>query len=85
VQRGFLTRPLDACDLFGRVTRNSPGNKRVSRLFPSTTDGVKRRPLLGSNPVSAESKTLSGFAAEGLSAMHWNIATRIDRLIARGV
>jgi hypothetical protein len=40
---------------------------------------------LGSNPVSAESKTLSGFATEGLSAMYWNIATRIDRLIARGV
>ena len=25
----------------------SPGNKRVSLLFPATTDGAKRRPLLG--------------------------------------
>jgi hypothetical protein len=27
---------------------NSPGNKRVSRLFPVITDGAKRRCLLGS-------------------------------------
>jgi hypothetical protein len=33
----------------GRMTGNSPGNKRVSRLFPVTTDGAKRRPVLGSN------------------------------------
>jgi len=26
-----------------------PGNKRVSRLFPVTTDGRKRRYLLGNN------------------------------------
>jgi hypothetical protein len=25
----------------------SPGNKRVSRLFPNITDGAKRRHLLG--------------------------------------
>lgn len=32
-----------------RLTGNSPGNKRVNRLFPVITDGAKRRPLLGSN------------------------------------
>jgi hypothetical protein len=31
----------------------SPGNKRVSRLFPVITDGAKRRPLLGNNPETA--------------------------------
>jgi hypothetical protein len=31
-----------------RVVGHSPGNKRVSRLFPVTTDDAKRRPLLGS-------------------------------------
>jgi hypothetical protein len=32
-----------------RIIANSPGNKRVSRLFPVTTDGAKRRPVLGTN------------------------------------
>ena len=36
----------------GRITRNSPGNKRRSRLFPVTTDGAKRRSMLGNNPVA---------------------------------
>jgi hypothetical protein len=30
-----------------RVTAYSPGNYRVSRLFPVITDGAKRRYLLG--------------------------------------
>jgi hypothetical protein len=38
----------------GRMTGNSPGNKRVSRLFPVTTDGAKRRPVLGSNANVAD-------------------------------
>ena len=33
-----------------RVVGYSPENKRVSRLFPSITDGIKRRHLLGSYP-----------------------------------
>jgi DNA-binding transcriptional ArsR family regulator len=33
-----------------RSRPNSPGNKRVSRLFPGTIDGAKRRYLLGSYP-----------------------------------
>jgi hypothetical protein len=38
----------------------SPGNKRVSRLFPVTTDGAKRRPLFGGNPeTNGCAKTLS--------------------------
>jgi hypothetical protein len=32
------------------MTGYSPGNKRVSRLFPVTNDGAKRRPVLGNNP-----------------------------------
>src|SRR5260370_10304447 len=31
----------------------SPGNIRVSRLFPVITDGAKRRPLLGSDRGSS--------------------------------
>jgi len=31
------------------MTGNSPGNKRVSRLFPAITDGAKRRLMLGTN------------------------------------
>jgi hypothetical protein len=34
-----------------RVTGHSPGNKLGSRLFPSITDGVKRRRLLRNNPL----------------------------------
>jgi hypothetical protein len=36
----------------------SPGNKRLSRLFPVITDGVKRRPLLGSYRVMARIEIL---------------------------
>ncbi len=36
-----------------RLTAYSPGNKRVSRLFPVITDGAKRRYLLGSNPANS--------------------------------
>src|SRR5260370_11854119 len=36
--------------IVGAILGHSPGNKRVSRLFPVTTDGVKRPPLLGTYP-----------------------------------
>src|SRR5260370_662007 len=43
---------------------NSPGNKRVSRLFPATTDGVKRRPLLGSNANVADGGIRKGIRSD---------------------
>ena len=44
-------RGIESCERqVGSGTGNSPGNKLVSRLFPSITDGVKRRHLLGRNP-----------------------------------
>src|SRR6266704_265442 len=35
------------------IPTHSPGNKLVSRLFPSITDGVNRRQLLGSKQAKA--------------------------------
>jgi hypothetical protein len=51
-------------EIVGAMVGYSPDNKRVSRLFRATTDGAKRRPLLGSNPNLPRygSNIISGYA-----------------------